>query len=252
MKLIDLHCHLLPQLDDGSSSPEETRAMLAGAAKDGVSIIAATSHAGGVAVASYLETFSVWHKIAQEEFGILLVPGMEYDYGDLVKLRQRGGENDLILLNNNGTLMVDFVIGYLPSDWTNLTNWQQAKQVKQIVAVHPERLFPDAVTIGRKLSEAGIYLQINAGSLLGDYGPAIRRQAYRLLDAGLCHFIAGDTHSSRHPIWRMAAVREKLLKRYGENYTTTWLYENPQRILNGTCPHQVRPRLKWYQRLWYR
>ncbi|MDD3117553.1 MAG: PHP domain-containing protein [Victivallales bacterium] len=251
MKFIDLHCHILPQVDDGSSSPEETREMFTTAAKNGVKVIAATSHSSAVSVTKYREIFSEWQKIAAEEYAIKLVAGLEYDYTDLIKLRQKNAEEDLVLLNGKTTLLVDFALGYLPSDWTNLTNWSQAKQVRQIIAVHPERLFFDAVTTGNELMEAGIGLQVNAGSLLGDYGPKVRHQAYRLLDNGLCHFIAGDTHSARRPVWRMSAVYDKLLKRYGAECTNAWLNDNPQRIINGNRPHRVLPKLKWYQKLWH-
>ncbi len=246
--MIDLHCHLLPKFDDGASSPEETRAMLHSAAAAGVRTLLATPHAGK-SKAVYAAALAEWRPIAEREFGLKLGEGCEYEYGDLVQIRRRGAEEELCYLNGASALLVDFAFGLLPLDWTQLALWPRASALEQIVVAHPERLFAEELKTGKTLVDGGLFLQINAGSLLGHYGRVIRRRAFRLLDAGLAHVIASDAHRAPPTCWSLGAVRPLLEKRYGAKCTTLWLEDNPARLLAGQSPRPVRPSIKWYRRL---
>ncbi len=239
--MIDLHCHLLPGLDDGAASDQDTSSMLAAAAAAGVGTIAATSHARSNAE-RYDRVFGRWQETAAKT-GITLVPGLEYDWTNLVEIRRRGGEESLRYLGA-GALLVDFCLGngMLPSDWTMLLKWSKAQQLKRVVAVHPERLFRDPVSACRTLADAGVLIQVNAGSLTGGFGRRVRRSAELLLDAGLCHFVAGDQHRPGTG-WLLAEARERLLRRYSAECVSAWVETNPAAILSGAPVRLVRPRI---------
>ncbi len=244
--MIDLHSHILPGLDDGAASPEITERMLRIASREGIKKIAATPH-GVRDLEHYRQVWSEWRTVAIA-CGIELIPGMEYDFGFLAEWKRRHqSQAPIQMLNNGRFLLVDFAAPILPPNWHNTLVGDMVDRGARVLVAHPERLYPDILEVGAEFIDEGAFLQVNAGSLLGHYGPGPRNSAFRLLENGLCHIIAGDVHNLRGKRWPLTEVRDLLTKRYGAAPVECWLEENPLRILNNELPHRVTPKRPWYR-----
>jgi len=208
--LVDLHCHLLPGLDDGAATWDDALAMARMAAGDGVSTVVATPHQAGGAgrisgrmIRDRVEQLQ--ELIGRHDVPLQVLPGAEIRVepelvddlrcGELLTLADRGRH---VLLEMPHDV-------YLPVD--RLLSGLGALGVVGILA-HPERnsgiiaqrdaLFP--------LVEAGCLLQVTAGSLVGRFGARVQKFARWLVGQGLVHFVGSDAHGpgSRRPLLRYA------------------------------------------------
>ncbi|MCQ2377825.1 MAG: hypothetical protein MJ016_01260 [Victivallaceae bacterium] len=224
--MIDLHSHILPALDDGADSLDASREMFRAAAESGVDTIVATTHFSRQAEADYDRVFAETEAVAKE-CGIVLLKGMEYDYDRLSeippeKLRGLGGGR---------MILIDLKESYIGSG-VNALLFNLGLKGKTILLAHPERLWGERYALNlAALQEGALTLQINAGSLLGCYGPVARRTAWKLLETFPRCVVAGDAH--RPSGFRFAACKEALEKAFPAGNARLWLEENPRRILAG-------------------
>ena len=228
---LDLHSHILPQLDDGSDSVEMSLAMLYQMAEQGVDVVCATSHY--YAKYSSIPAFCERRAEALERLSSVLtaelprvLPAAEVAYFPHME------EQDLMPLCIQGTRTLMLEMPF--SDWTGL----QLETVEalvldcryDVVLVHPERFCFSKSNRHKleKLAELPIGLQVNAGSLLR-WGT--RRLALDLLQMAQYPLLGSDCHNltSRPPNLKegrkvvMQKLGEAFLKkidRYGEWITT--------------------------------
>ena len=228
---IDLHSHILPQLDDGSDSVEMSLAMLYQMAEQGVDVVCATSHY--YAKHSSIPAFCERRAEALERLSSVLtedlpqvLPAAEVAYF----LRMEEQDLTPLCIQGTRTLMLEMPF----ADWTSL----QLETVEalvldcryDVVLVHPERFCFSKSNRHKleKLAELPIGLQVNAGSLLR-WGT--RRLALDLLQMAQYPLLGSDCHNltSRPPNLKegrkvvMQKLGEAFLKkidRYGEWITT--------------------------------
>ena len=215
---IDLHSHILPQLDDGSDSVEMSLAMLYQMAEQGVDVICATSHY--YAKYNSIPAFCERRAEALERLSSVLtedlprvLPAAEVAYFPRME------EQDLtpLCIQGTRTLMLEMPF----ADWTSL----QAEAVEalvldcgyQVVLVHPERFCFSKSNRHQleKLAELPIGLQINAGSLLR-WGT--RRLALDLLQLAHWPLLGSDCHNltSRPP--NLKEGRKVVMQKLGEAF----------------------------------
>ena len=228
---IDLHSHILPQLDDGSDSVEMSLAMLYQMAEQGVDVVCATSHY--YAKHSSIPAFCERRAEALERLSAVLTEDLPWVLPAAeVAYFPRMEEQDLtpLCIQGTRTLMLEMPF----ADWTSL----QAEAVEalvldcryDVVLVHPERFCFSKSNKHKleKLAELPIGLQVNAGSLLR-WGT--RRLALDLLQMAQYPLLGSDCHNltSRPPNLKegrkvvMQKLGEAFLKkidRYGEWITT--------------------------------
>jgi protein-tyrosine phosphatase len=179
--MIDIHSHILPGVDDGARSIEESIKILQKAADAGVTTIVATPHVLEVPSKTEWQGVSnifnrLKQKIVQENIHIEMILGAELFISP--DLPQNIEENRELCINNGS--YVELLI----------------KGIQPIVA-HPERYF-EIQKDDTKLSEIvkmGVLTQLNCGSLLGRYGKRVQKTARTLLKHNLIHMIASDIHS---------------------------------------------------------
>ena len=234
--IIDLHCHILPYVDDGAESMEETIEMLSIAVEQGISGIVATSHAeaevGPKQTERYLESYrKTLRCIEENDIPIQLYYGNELYYSEGMISALKKGEAHTI----NGTryVLVEFPIYesfyYIERGIRNLQNvgcWPILAHVERYQALQSEERI-------RQLIELGAYIQVNASAILGKFGITTRMFCTKLLRKGLVHVVATDAHGSRH---RRPEIKEclKLVDRIaGENYRRMVTEENPEKIIKG-------------------
>lgn len=236
--MIDIHCHILPELDDGSSCMEESLCMARMAADTGVQGIVATPHFRGEA-ASLRELGAVVERlealraaIAGEKISITLYPGAEILC--LPETPYLGAHGRLPTISDSDYLLIEFYFDESAS-FINETLAQLTAQGYLPVIAHPERYA--AVRRDPSLAEGWFFrncvLQINKGSILGAFGAQVQRTAEKLLYAGLAHVIASDAHRADFRTTHMTALRERLEDCLGRTYTGILLDENPRRMVAG-------------------
>jgi protein-tyrosine phosphatase len=205
--MIDIHCHILPGMDDGPRSLREALDMCRAAARDGIKTMVATPHfkpgtyefTGRKA----LDTVNILDTAAKDEgLDLRILPGAEVFVSPEMPAYLTQGRH--LTINNNGRyFLAELPPMSVPPNWEGFLLSLLTLGFTPIIA-HPERndwfmKHPDALAsaVGR-----GIMVQITAMSILGDFGLEVRDFSDYLLSHNLVHAIASDAHSPdfRRPV----------------------------------------------------
>ncbi len=212
--LVDIHCHILPAIDDGPPSEAEAVRMARIAWDDGIRSVIATCHQGGR-----------WHGVAADqiaaaaarfagrlrEAGIALAiyPGAELALSLDLSDRLRSG-SAMTLGNQRKYLLLEFPRGS-SIDFADYVAELRALPITPILA-HAERYeeFREDEERLRGLVGRGCLVQVNASSVCGGIGPAAQACIRRWVEKGLVHFVASDGHSAEHRPPRIAAAYDQV------------------------------------------
>jgi protein-tyrosine phosphatase len=237
--LIDLHCHILPGLDDGSSSAEESLAMARLALQDGIHTIVATPHAldgiynvtpaeitrGLASFRALLSRSGLDLRICAGS-DVHLCPGM----ADRIKNGHVG------TINNTGK----YFLMELPPQTLPLGVKKEifALKVQGITPIitHPERhpAILREINLLYDFIAMGALSQITAMSLTGEFGETVQRGAQELLKHRLVHVIASDAHAAdRRPPLLSKAVREAAALTGSDALAMSFVSDIPAKILAG-------------------
>lgn len=236
--MIDIHCHILPQFDDGASSPEESMEMIRMALGSGVTGIVATPHfRGDQHSLEMLEPIDrrlrqLREAISQSGLPLELYPGAEIlCLPQTVDMAQAG---QLPTLGSTNYVLTEFFFNesfrYMDEILDGIA---QAGYIP--VVAHPERyevIQQDPRQIIRWFRK-GYIIQINKGSILGALGHRSEQAADWLLSSGLAHLIASDAHASAYRTTEMHTLRRRLLEDYDYSYVDILLEQNPARLIRG-------------------
>lgn len=211
--MIDLHTHLLPDLDDGADTLAESLEIARAAYADGTRTMVCTPHMiehyPTDPAAVHETVVSVQAALTAAGIDITLVPGGEIDIAYLGRM----SDDDLRLASvgdgRRRRLLLEMPYRGWPVDFARLLDRLELRGYGVILA-HPERAdavqrHPDRM---REVLGRGALVQLTAGSFLGEYGPAAQRMAVTLLSGGMAHFLASDTHTPGPR--RTPALREGL------------------------------------------
>lgn len=242
--MIDLHSHILPGLDDGSQSLEESLAMARMALRSGVTAMAATPHCADDRAD---EVYSAWRLLreALHDTGIplKLYPGMEiFGTENTVRLLQEG---KLFTLNGTQYPLIEFSFRSTGEEETEILRQVIRAGYRPLVA-HPERYgyireFPE---LANRWVQMGCFLQVNRGSLLGRFGSGVQRMAAELVERGFVSAVATDAHSPRVRTPWMTDIQALLSREYSPQLARELLQRNPQRILRNEPLPPVNP--EWF------
>jgi protein-tyrosine phosphatase len=235
-RMVDIHCHVLPETDDGANSLEESVAMCRTAAADGIKTIVATPHMfDGVHTTPDKETIS--QKIAMLtqacDACVTIVPGGEVRYSYEI-FQEAGDPSARIRLNGSSYMLLEFPFHSLPPN-IEMTMFQILNAGITPVIAHPERnkKLQEKPEMLAHLIERGAFAQLDAGSLTGSFGREAQRLAKRIIEAGLAHFIATDAHHQdrRRPVLSSAAAIAADWG--GEEYARNMVETNPEALINN-------------------
>jgi protein-tyrosine phosphatase len=246
--MIDLHCHILPRIDDGANSLEETLAMARIAQKDGIRAIVATPHTlNGVYTNPMSRITSLVDAIQavlrENKIDVALYPGADVHICPHLVERVKSGEAGTV--NNTGK----YVLLEFPSETVPLGARDEIFALKIAgitpIITHPERnaMIQRDPEILYELVSLGALGQVTAMSLTGDFGHYVARSAETLVKRRLVHNITTDAHSSetRPPILSRAVARAaKILKSKDE--ARRMVTEIPAAILSGDSIDVPEPR----------
>ena len=195
----DLHSHILPGVDDGSKSLEQTELMLKSAYDNGVTDIMLTPHF--VPDSKFSSPCVVNKNIFDDvkeiakRYGINVYLGNEvYLTHDIVKYIKKG---HIASLNNSRYILFEIPMHQKFNNIKSVFIEVMNLGFRPILA-HPERYsaYLDNVDFFEELRDMGVLLQINYPSLLGMYGLRPKRMAKKLLKKGLISFVGSDIHDS--------------------------------------------------------
>lgn len=207
---VDIHCHLLPGIDDGSKSWDESLAMAEMAVRDGIQTVIVTPHQLGAFAHNHgdairqrtqeLQQFLDDHEVALE-----VKPGGDVRIEECLVFKIRSGEVcTLGDLGKHVLLELPHEI-YFPLE--SVLDSLRAAGIAGILS-HPERnqgilQQPELI---HQLVDYGCLMQVTAGSLMGTFGPRSQAFSEQMLADGTVHFLATDAHSckSRRPLIRRA------------------------------------------------
>ena len=249
--MIDLHCHMLPGVDDGAADLAMSLEMARAFVADGVQVVACTPH---------------------------ILPGLYHNTGPQIRqataaLQTELDQSGIALRLVSGAdvhIVQDFVAGLKAGRLLTLADsrYVLVEPPHHVVPVRLEELFFNLLVAGfvpilthperltwlkahypavQRLVQAGVWMQITAGSLTGSFGRTAQYWAERMLDEGAVHILATDAHDiqRRPPI--LGKGRELAAKRVGDQEAEHLVRTRPMGIIQNALPaslplpHSVRP-----------
>ncbi len=234
---IDIHCHLLPGLDDGPADWNEALRMARMAVADGVAAVVATPHQLGRYARNRGATIrAVAVRLQQmlDERGIRLkvLPGADVRIEPELVDKLRSGEVLTVADRRRHVLLELPHEIYTPLDRL-LAELNGAGMVG--ILTHPERnlgILSQPAVLPR-LATRGCLMQLTAGSLLGSFGPRIRRFSESLLADGLVHFIASDGHGTGSRPPGLGSAFQRVAELAGPDVAMALCCRNPLSLLTG-------------------
>jgi len=197
----DIHCHILPGIDDGSPNAERSVELIERMQQWGIQRIFASPHVTQGSFCNTPETIAAARVCLQQALDerdnkLVLGNSAEYRLDDLFAEHREKG---ILLTLPGNRLLVENSFVQEPLSFDNLLFSLQVDGFRPIL-VHPERYYYYYSTPERyrAIHNAGVEFQINLLSLSGYYGKDERRIAEKLIDMGLVDYIGTDLHGHRH------------------------------------------------------
>jgi protein-tyrosine phosphatase len=238
--VIDLHCHILPGMDDGAPDAAVSLEMARMSVADGVTVLACTPH---------------------------ILPGLYHNAGPKIRtatleLQQRLDEEGIVLRLVAGAdvhMVPDLAAGLEEGRLLSLadTRYVLVEPPHHVAPLRLEQFFFDLVVAGhvpvlthperlswieaqypavKRLVRAGVWMQVTAGSLSGAFGRSAQYWAHRMLDEGCVHILATDAHDARRRPPNLSAGRDLAAKRVGAEEAEHLVVTRPMGILENVPP----------------
>jgi len=236
--MIDIHCHMLPGIDDGPEGVEESIEMARIAVANGITEVVVTPH---IHPGRYENTRDSIARSTQrfqqctQDHGIALRLRMAAEIRispELIAMVEARQVPWLGNLDGYQLLLLEFPHSHIPPGSDKLVNWCLQRKVRPVVA-HPERN-KDVIRNLEKITpfvKLGCLLQVTAGAVDGSFGPQARKRARQLLERGWVTFLASDAHNTRYRIPDLESGRAAAASIVGEAESWRLVRENPQQIL---------------------
>ena len=239
--MIDIHCHLLPGIDDGPQTLDEALDMARIAVANGIEAAHVTPHLHPgrwdndlpkitAAVAAY--------RAALAQAGIPLALGfaaeVRLDY-EILPLIEAGRVPFLGTLEGYQVMLLEFPHSHVPVGADKFVAWLLARNIRPLIA-HPERnkdLMRDPARIEPFVKE-GCLLQLTADAVAGGFGELCALRAREFLQRGWVSVIASDAHDTVDRPPRITPGRDAAAKIVGEAEARRLTYDIPSRIVRGT------------------
>lgn len=227
--MVDLHAHVVPFIDDGSVSLDDSLEMLKVAQSQGVTDMVLTPHLNRVyelpvvKVKQAFEQFKNQAKNSGCDMNLYLGQEIFVD-SSFNKVFSR---NDILTINNTDFALVEF--DFQEEFDIAETVYQMKRQGLKAIIAHFERYSYTDISVANEVKSLGGYIQVNAESCTG--GIFGKSKIKKLFSQNLVDFVASDVHVFRK--YKMQKAKEWIEKRYGESVANAVLKENALKILKG-------------------
>ncbi len=233
--MIDIHSHLLPNCDDGSPDIETSITQLKLMVGEGLTDLVLTPHYMRNVyhnISSVIDDrYYLLHKgIKENKINVNIYKGAEVylDYNILDDIKENG-----FAINDTQYVLVETGMSGFPNDLLKILYDLVRNGFKPILA-HPERYsnVSQDLQVAEDLIHRNVYMQINAGSLVGSYGEIAQQTAFELIDNGFAHFMASDNHCKSDNYVLPRAIAE-LQEFYDDNLVELLTETNPRKMLKN-------------------
>lgn len=245
--MIDLHCHLLPGVDDGARTLDDALELARASVDDGIRAAVLTPHVyPGVFDNRLSDLWPVYEEFRQA-LAAAAIPldiylgGEVHLHPDIFQMLE---QHELPMIGRwQGELLMlmEFPDGLIPVGADAACRMFAQKGVRWLIA-HPERnkaVMRNPAVI-KPFVDAGCLLQLTAASVIGAFGRVAGQAAHYLLSHGLAHMVASDAHNMTHRPPRMQQAREYLTGRFGVGMAHRLTEETPGLILSARDDHYAR------------
>ncbi|MGG0449213.1 CpsB/CapC family capsule biosynthesis tyrosine phosphatase [Priestia megaterium] len=218
--MIDIHCHILPGIDDGAQVLEDSLDMARQAVSEGIHTLIATPHHKNGKYINEKQTIiqqvdQLNMELQKQRIPLTILPGQESRiYGELVEDYTRG--KVLTLNDNHKYVFIEFPSNQVPRYAEQLFFDVQSEGLTPII-VHPERnskLLEDPNLLYNFVNK-GALTQVTASSVTGRFGKKVRKFSLDLISANLTHVIASDAHNVSGRNFLMAEAMDVIEQEYG-------------------------------------
>jgi protein-tyrosine phosphatase len=238
--MIDLHCHLLPGIDDGPETLTEALAMARLALANGIEEAHVTPHLHPgrwendlPAISAAVEAYRGALAAASIPLDIGFAAEVRLDY-EIVPLIEAGRVPFLGKLEGYQVMLLEFPHSHVPVGADKFVAWLLAHNIRPLIA-HPERN-KDVMRDPARLEpfvQAGCLLQLTADSVNGGFGELCAQRAREFLERGWVSVLASDAHDTVDRPPRMAPGRDAAAQIVGEEEARRMTHGTPLRIVRG-------------------
>lgn len=235
--MIDLHCHILPGVDDGAKTIEDSLNMAQVAVEEGITHILATPHHKNRSwnnekndVVNLVKNLQ--NEIDKAGIELTIFPGQEIRiYGDIFKDIKEG--KILFIDEDQQYLLIEFPTSNIPN-YTERLFYELFSEGITPIIVHPERNreileHPNRL---KSLVDKGALTQLTAASYIGKFGKQIQKLSVQLVEANLVHFVASDAHNIGNRSFHMREALSKIEKDFGKRKVDEF-DQNTKDLVNG-------------------
>ena len=235
--MIDMHSHILPNIDDGSKSVEETFKLIKEAKKAGFKGIISTSHY----MEGYYETNNaerevwvnaIYEKLQEQNLDIRLYLGNEIYFSEnIINLLKQGKASTI---NETSYVLFEMPLNAEPLNLYDVIYEMLQYKINPILA-HPERYSfvqkePELIY---DLIQKGVYMQANYGSIIGQYGKKAQFIVKKFLENNMIHFLGSDVHRQNTVYPKIPTILQELEKLIGKQKLEELTTTNPKLVLQN-------------------
>ena len=248
--MIDIHSHILPSLDYGAKTMEDSLEMARLAVREGIETIVATPHhKNGVyenEKATILPSIDLFQKQLEiNQIPLTVLPGQEVRiYGELLEEWEQGS---IQTINDTPYILIEFPSNHIPR-YAKTLFFELLNKGLYPILVHPERnaAIMENPNLLYDFAQMGVASQLTSGSITGKFGKKIKKISNDLVAANLIHFIASDAHNVTSRQFWMNEARDEIEKQFGMSQLY-YFEENARFVIEGQpimreMPQQVRQR----------
>ena len=234
-KLVDIHSHILPYIDDGADDWDSALAMLKNGEKEGIIAIVATPHIlhnnDFKSEPKIINTYKELCERAKDAgLKIKIYLGCEIYAQPDTSL-----EHQIATLNSNKKyFLIEFPMNNIPQFVPDqFFNFIVNEQIP--IVAHPERNigFQKRPQLIFEYVQRGALMQINEGSLRGRYGEMAKHLAFKMIENNLVHFVASDGHKPNSRTVTLAKSYEIISEKFGKDAANQLFYSNPVKAIKG-------------------
>jgi protein-tyrosine phosphatase len=243
LTMIDIHAHILPGVDDGARSWEQSLEMAQMAVNDGIRVMVATPHlfSGRTIDLGQLndkETIlryvaQLRQKLSEATIPLEIIPGCDFPLGfESLKLLDAG--RVMTINDANRYLLLELPDSSLPPATEETCFHLRSKGITPIIT-HPERhlILQEMPQKLKRLIDLGCLVQMTGNSLTGWFGRRVKKISRQFVKLGYIHLLATDTHDpKRRPPVLSSAVTE-LSRLIGEKRARAMVHDLPEKIIAG-------------------
>ncbi len=242
--MIDIHCHILPGIDDGAQTMADSLEMARAAVQEGIDTIIATPHHKNGRYENSKQsiiqkTEELNEVLKAEKIPLTILTGQETAiHGELLAGITLG---EVSTLNDTKYIFIELPAGHVPRYTTKLL-FDLQMEGKIPVIVHPERNqeIIERPEILYQLIKNGALSQVTASSVCGIFGKKIKSFSEQLIEADLVHFIASDAHNTNKRTFHMEHAYDTINTRYGVDLVY-FFKENPELLVRDNNVYKEVP-----------